>query len=94
MTKVVCKKTGKVSHRSKRIAVIVQKNVEYGELMNTYRCGHCRGWHLGHTNNALRYSDQIGNLLKRHEERLVARSKPANGLNEQKSSDRTNAEDH
>lgn len=51
MPPLVCDATGKMTFPSPRIAERERKRVKkkWGDVMQWYRCEHCRQWHLGHS---------------------------------------------
>lgn len=60
-----CQKTGKVIHHTKAAATIAAHRISK-IVMNAYPCPHCRGWHIGHSNNPIRLANRITELLAQH----------------------------
>lgn len=57
-------KTGKVRHSSQAGAIIAMKRLKNNAL-NSYRCPHCKGWHLGTSNKDWKIQQRIDQLLER-----------------------------
>lgn len=66
-----CQKTGKVSHASKHAACVAVRRQKKNPIMNVFPCNHCKGWHLGRTNDPARWSDRTGVLLSQHERKMM-----------------------